>query len=49
MKRINIYITDQQVKEIDKIKKVAEMSLSDIIRRALDEYIDKMKAKYNIK
>ena len=49
MKRINIYITDLQVKEIVKITKKADIKMSEIIRRALDEYIDKTKTKYNIK
>ena len=49
MKRINIFITDYQVKEIAKITKKLEWNLSTVIRNALDEYIEKIKKKYNIK
>ena len=49
MKRLNIYITDYQAKEMDKIKKKIDLKPSEIIRRALDEYIDKLKKKHNIK
>ena len=49
MKRINVYITDLQAKEMDKIKKKIEMKPSEVIRRALDEYIDTLKKKHKIR
>ena len=49
MKRINIYITDYQAKEMDKIKKKIDMKPSEVIRRALDEHIDKLKKKHKIR
>ena len=49
MKRINIFITDYQVKEIAKITKKLEWNLSTVIRNALDEYIEKVKKKHKIK
>ena len=49
MKRINIFITDYQVKEIAKITKKLEWSLSTVTRNALDEYIDKIKKKLKIR
>ncbi len=50
MKRINIFITDHQVKEIAKITKKLEWNLSTVIRNALDEdNIDKIKIKHKIK
>ena len=49
MKRINIFITDYQVKEIAKITKKLEWNLSSVIRNALDEYIEKIKKKHKIR
>ncbi len=49
MKRLNIYITDYQAKEMDKIKKKIDLKPSETIRRALDEYIDKLKKKHKIR
>ena len=49
MKRLNIYITDYQAKEMEKIKKKIDLKPSEVIRRALDEYIDKIKKKLKIR
>jgi len=42
MKRINIYITKKQYKLL---KELNELSLSEHIRRAIDEYLSKLKEK----
>ncbi len=49
MKRINTYISDYQVEEMEKIRKKIDMKTSEVIRRALDEYIEKLKKKHDIK
>jgi len=49
MKRINIYITDYHIKEMVKIKKKIDLKPSEIIRRGLDDQIELLKKKYNIK
>lgn len=49
MKRVNLYLSDLQIKEIEKVVKKIDMNKSEFMRRALDEYIEKMKTKYNIK
>jgi len=43
MKRTNIYLTGPQVKALDALSAKTGMSASEIIRRALDEYLKKEK------
>ncbi|MCH7827249.1 MAG: CopG family transcriptional regulator [Bacteroidetes bacterium] len=49
MKRVNFYLSDTQIKELKKVTKKADMNMSDFVRRAIDEYLDKVKKRYNIK
>ena len=49
MKRINFYLSDPQIKELQKVTKKADMNMSDFVRRAIDEYLDKVKKRYKIK
>ena len=41
MKRCNFYLADIQIKRLKAINKKTGLPLSDILRRAIDEYWDK--------
>jgi len=43
MIRRNVHITERQLGELDKISKRSGLRIAEIIRRALDEYLKKMK------
>ena len=43
MKRINHHLTEKQIKKLKALSKTSGLSASEIIRRALDEYLDKIK------
>ena len=43
MKRININISDKQDKEFHRIAKEEGLTFSELIRRALDEYLKRQK------
>jgi hypothetical protein len=43
MKRININISDKQDKEFHQLAKEQGLTFSELIRRALDEYLRKQK------
>jgi metal-responsive CopG/Arc/MetJ family transcriptional regulator len=43
MKRITINISDKQHKEFSRIAKEEGLTISELIRRALDEYLKKQK------
>ncbi len=43
MYRINIYLTNRQEKELKTIKDETELTLSELLRRALDLYIQTYK------
>jgi len=43
MKRITINISDKQHKEFSRIAKEEGLTLSELIRRALDEYLKRQK------
>jgi metal-responsive CopG/Arc/MetJ family transcriptional regulator len=49
MKRVNLYLSDLQIKEMGKVIKHVDMNKSDFVRRAIDEYLEKIKKKYKIK
>ena len=49
MKRVNLYLSEFQLKEINKVLKKIGLNKSEFVRRAIDEYVDKMKKKYKIK
>ncbi len=42
MKRTNIYATEQQLAKIKQLAKETGLVMSEIIRRAIDEYLAKM-------
>ncbi len=43
MYRINVYLTNRQEKELKTIKDETELTLSELLRRALDLYIQTYK------
>jgi hypothetical protein len=43
MKRIDMYLTKPQIVALSKISKRAGLSVSALIRRAIDKYIEKQK------
>lgn len=43
MKRINIHLTDLQIKELKKLSDNTGISVSELVRRAIDEYLRKQK------
>ena len=49
MKRVNYYVSDFLLKELRKVTKKIDMNMSEFVRRAIEEYLDKVKKKYNIK
>jgi hypothetical protein len=45
MKRCNFYLADIQIRRLRAIQKKTGLPLSDILRRAIDEYWDKYEKK----
>jgi len=45
MKRMNFYLADMQIKRLKAIQKKTGLPLSDILRRAIDEYYDRFEKK----
>jgi predicted DNA-binding protein len=45
MKRSNFYLADIQIKRLKSIKKKTGLPLSDILRRAIDEYWERFEKK----
>ena len=43
MKRINHHLTEEQIKKLKALSKKSGLSASELIRRALDEYFEKIK------
>ena len=43
MKRINHHLTEKQIKKLKALSKKSGLSASEILRRALDEYLDGIK------
>ena len=44
-KRMNFYLTDIQVKRLQMMSKKTELTASEIIRRAIDEYWERFEKK----
>jgi len=44
-RRANFYLTDNQLEEIKKRSQKTGLSCSEILRRAIDEYLDRQKKK----
>ena len=49
MTRINVYITNPQYQELERIRNRLDIKPSESIRRALDMYIEDLKKKKKIK
>jgi predicted DNA-binding protein len=45
MKRINFYLADLQIRRLKAINKKTGLLLSDILRRAIDEYWERFERK----
>ena len=45
MKRMNFYLADMQIRRLKTIQKKTGLPLSDILRRAIDEYWEKFEKK----
>ncbi len=45
MKRMNFYLADMQIRRLKAIQKKTGLPLSDILRRAIDEYWEKYQLK----
>lgn len=47
MKRINFYLTEQQIEQLNKIAKLTGLKVAELVRRAVDkliqEYADQIK------
>ena len=48
MKRVKLYLSEFQLKDVKKVIKKIDMNMSEFVRRAIEEYLDKIKEKYNI-
>jgi hypothetical protein len=40
MKRINCYLTEQEIKELQAISRESGLSFAELIRRAIDKWIE---------
>lgn len=45
MKRTNIYLTEIQMKKLEQLCKKTGLSMAELVRRAIDEYLEKVKKK----
>jgi metal-responsive CopG/Arc/MetJ family transcriptional regulator len=44
-KRVGFYLTDLQIKQLNTVSKKTGLTVSEIIRRAIDEYLEKREMK----
>jgi len=49
MKRMNFYLADMQIRRLKAIQKKTGLPLSDILRRAIDEYWERFEKKERVK
>ncbi|MCH8941765.1 MAG: hypothetical protein IIA48_04905 [Bacteroidetes bacterium] len=49
MKRVKLYLSEFQLKETKKVIKKIDMNISEFVRRAIEEYLGKVKKRDNIK
>lgn len=42
MKRINYHLTENQIKELKKIREKTGLSLAELVRRAIDKYLEEV-------
>jgi predicted DNA-binding protein len=45
MKRMNFYLADMQIRRLKALQKKTGLPLSDILRRAIDEYWERLEGK----
>lgn len=45
MKRISVTVTEQLIEQLSKLKRITGLGKSEIIRRALEEYLEEQQAK----
>ena len=45
MKRVNYYLSEKQIKDLKQLSGKTGITVSEIIRRAIDEYLDENKSK----
>lgn len=45
MKRINVHLADMQIKKLKQLSDNTGMSVAEIVRRAIDEYLGKQERK----
>ena len=45
MKLRHYYLTEPQIKALEKLSKVKDTSISEIVRKAIDEYLEKEELK----
>ena len=43
MKRINFYLTEKQIAALQKLAKASGLSVAELVRRAIDEFLVKGK------
>ena len=43
--RVGFYLTDLQIKELKKVSKRTGLTVSELIRRAVDEHLEKYRGK----
>ncbi len=41
MKKYNLYLSENQIESLEKISRERDISVSEIVRRALDDFIEK--------
>jgi len=41
MRRVNYHLTEKEIKQLKSLSKKAGLSIAEIIRRAVDEYLEK--------
>lgn len=44
-KRVDLYLSEVQIKRLKAMSKKMDLSVSEIVRRAIDEYYEKFKKK----
>ena len=45
MKRINFYLSEQQIAKLKELARAMGLSVSEHVRRAIDAYLEKVKGK----
>ncbi len=48
MRRVNYHLTEEEIAELQSLSGKTGLSVAEIIRRAVDEYLDKRKVSRNL-